>query len=42
MAYMHNEILLSHIKGENPAFVTTQRDIEGIMLSETSNTKKSK
>ena len=37
---LYNEILLSHKKEETLPFVTTWIDLEGIMLSEISQTEK--
>ena len=42
MVYIHSEILLSHEKNETFLFVTTWMDLEGIMLSDISKTKKHK
>ena len=42
MVYIHSEILLSHKKNEILLFVTTWMDLEGIMLSDISQTKKDK
>ena len=38
--HIHNEILFSHKKEGNLPFVTTWMDLEGVMLSEISQTEK--
>ena len=42
VVHIHNRILLSHKKNEILPFVATWMDLEGIMLSEISQTKKDK
>ena len=42
MAYIHNGILLSHKKNEIVSFASACMDLEGIMLSEISQTGKDK
>ena len=42
MVYIYNEILLSHKNNIILAFTTTWMDLEGIMLSEISQTEKEK
>ena len=42
MAYIHNGALFSHKKKEILPSATTWMDLEGIMLSEISQTEKSK
>ena len=42
VVYIHNEILHSHQKDETVPFETTWMDLEGIMLSEISQTEKDK
>ena len=40
--HTHNRILLSHVKDQTIPFATTSMDLEGIMLSEISQTQKDK
>jgi len=42
VAYIHNGILLSHKKNEIVSFASACMDLEGIMLSEISQTGKDK
>ena len=42
VVYIYNEILLSHKNNIILAFTTTWMDLEGIMLSEISQTEKEK
>ena len=42
VVYIHNRILLNHTKNEISPLATTWTDLEGIVLSEISQTEKDK
>ena len=42
VVYIHNRILFSHKKNENLPFIAAWIDLEGIMVSEISQTEKDK
>ena len=42
MIYIHNGILLSHLNDKYPPFVSMWMELEGIMLSDVSQSEKDK